>query len=322
MVLELPELACENQDWKIYRAHIFNSTAAEGVVSHLSGATPKPVDSCELEAWNASNAVAKYIILEVITDSFLKRLVHHELPHTLFSHLAAIFGNHEPIAIELPAEWSHQDEPLRKDSHPKLDGAYSAHTTEIVKGIHVKGAGAAAEIPDTSPYAPNGLSSADRSQEMEQSGWEHNVHDTSHNADLTSLPFELKMTEFHDEKPGSTTPAGIPSIHNTNSTLNYPKAPGDLLNAPDGMSRGDIQEMAKSEGQWQRTTREVTRNNTMALPAPNLADRTSEMTMGDGPIPFSRTQPKKTVKHQYKSTRYIPHPIRHTNANTQHSIGT
>ena len=72
MVLELPELARENQDWKIYRAHILDSAAAEGVVSHLSGATPKPVDSRELEAWNASNAVAKYIILEVITDSLLE----------------------------------------------------------------------------------------------------------------------------------------------------------------------------------------------------------------------------------------------------------
>ena len=215
--------------------------------------------------------------------------MHHELPHTLFSHLAAIFGDHEPIAIELPAEWSHQDEPLCEDSHPKSDGAYSAHTAEIVKGIHVEGAGAATEIPDTLPYAPNGLSSADRSQETEQSGWECNVHDTSHNADLTSLPFELKMTEFHDEKPGGTTPAGIPSIHNTNSTLNYSKDLGDPPNMPDGMSRGDIQKMAESGGQWQRTAREVTRNDAMALPAPNLADRTSEMTMGDSPIPFSRT---------------------------------
>ena len=162
MVLELPELAHENQDWKIYCAHILNSTAVEGVVSHLSGATPKPVDSRKLKAWNASNAVAKYIILEVITDSLLKQLVHHELPHTLFSHLAAIFGNHEPIAIELPAEWSHQVEPLCEDSHPKSDGAYSAHTAEIVKGIDVEGAGTAAETPENPPYAPDGLSSTDR----------------------------------------------------------------------------------------------------------------------------------------------------------------
>ena len=110
----------------------------EGVVSHLSGATLKPVDSHELEAWNSSNAVAKYIILEVITDSLLKQLVHHELTHTLFSHLAAIFGNHEPIAIEPPVEQNHQDEPLHEDSHPKLDSAYSARTAEIVEGIDVE----------------------------------------------------------------------------------------------------------------------------------------------------------------------------------------
>ena len=97
MVLELPELTRENQDWKIYHAHILDSAAAEGVVSHLSGAALKPVDSCELEAWNVSNAVAKYIILEVITDSLLKQLMHHELTHTLFSHLAAIFGAHNPV---------------------------------------------------------------------------------------------------------------------------------------------------------------------------------------------------------------------------------
>ena len=72
MVLELPKLTHENQDWKIYHTHILDSTATEGVVSHLSGATPKPVDSRELEAWNVSNAVAKYIILEVITDSLLE----------------------------------------------------------------------------------------------------------------------------------------------------------------------------------------------------------------------------------------------------------
>ena len=71
MVLELPELTRENQDWKIYPAHILDSAAAEGVVSHLKGAAPKPLDSHELEAWKVSNAVAKYIILEVITDSLL-----------------------------------------------------------------------------------------------------------------------------------------------------------------------------------------------------------------------------------------------------------
>ena len=210
MVLELPELACENQDWKIYCGHILNSAAAEGVVSHLSGATPKPVDSHKLEAWNASNAVAKYIILEVITDSLLERLVHHELAHTLFSHLTAIFGDHKPIAIKPPVERSHQVEPLCEDSHPKSDGAYSACTTEIIEGNDVERASAATEIPENSPYAPDGLSSADRSQETEQSRWEHNMHDPDRDADLTSPPFELKTTEFHDEKPSGTMPAGIP----------------------------------------------------------------------------------------------------------------
>ena len=100
MVLELPELTQENQDWKIYHAHILDSTATEGVVSHLTGAAPKPVDSCELEAWKVSNAVAKYIILEVITDSLLVQLMHHELAHTLFSHLAAIFGDLEPLNLQ------------------------------------------------------------------------------------------------------------------------------------------------------------------------------------------------------------------------------
>jgi len=126
MVLEIPKLARENQNWKIYRAHILDSAAMEGVVSHLLGAPPKPVNSCELEAWNSSNAVAKYIILEVITDSLLAQLMHHELTHTLFSHLAAIFGDHEPIAIELPAEQSNEDEPLPEDSHSKSDSADSA----------------------------------------------------------------------------------------------------------------------------------------------------------------------------------------------------
>ena len=246
MVLELPELAHENQDWKIYHAHILDSAAMEDVVSHLAGAAPKPVDSHKLKAWNSSNAVAKYIILEVITDSLLKGLMHHELAQTLFSHLAANFGDHNPIAIKPPVEWNHQDEPLCEDSHPKLDSAYSACTAEIVEGIDVERASAAAEIPENSPYAPDGLSSADRSQEMEQSRWECNTHNPDHDADLTSPPFKLKTTEFHDEKPSGTTPAGIPSIPNTNSTNNYPKDPGDPLNAPDGMSRGDIQETAES----------------------------------------------------------------------------
>ena len=261
MVLELPELMHENQDWKIYHAHILDSAAAEGVVSHLSGATPKPVDSRELEAWNVSNAVAKYIILEVITDSLLAQLMHHELAHTLFSHLAAIFGDLKPRAIETPAEWSNQDEPLRKDSHPKSDGAYSAHTAEIVEGIHVEGAGAAAEIPDTLPYTLDGLSSEDRSQETEHSGRERNAHDTDCDEDLTGQLFELKTNKFHNRMPSGTMPAGIPiipSILNTNNTTIYPKDPGDPPNAPDGTSRGDDHKMDKSGGQWQRTMREVT----------------------------------------------------------------
>ena len=219
--------------------------------------------------------MAKYIILEVITDSLLARLMHHELAHTLYSHLAAIFGDHEPIAIELPAEQINQDKPLREDSHSKLDGADSAHTTDTVEGKHVEGAGAATRI----------------------------AHDTDRDNDyITSLTSELKATEIHNRKPSGIMPAGIPSTLSTNSTIIYPKDLGDPPNMLDGMSRGDIQEMAKNGGQWQHTTREVNRNDGKVLPAPNMADRTSGMTMGDGPIPLSQTRPIKAVKHQHKST--------------------
>jgi len=295
MVLEIPELMRENQNWKIYRAHILDSAAAEGVVSYLAGAAPKPVDSRELEAWNSSNAVAKFIILEVITDSLLERLVHHELAHTLFSHLAAIFGDLEPIAIEPPAEQSDQDEPLCEDSHPKSDGAYSARTAAIVKGKHVERAGAAPRI----------------------------AHDTDRDNDYTiSLTSELETTNIHDRKPSGSTPTSIPIIPSTASTTtNYPEDPGDPPNMPDGMSRGDIQETAKSGVQRQRIVRKVNRNDGMASPAPNLADRTSEMTTGDGPTPSSRTRPKNTVKHQHKSTRHLPWPNGRANANMQRSDG-
>ena len=291
MVLELPELARENQNWKIYRTHILDNAATEGVVSHLTGAAPKPVNSCKLKAWNSSNALAKYIVMEVITDSLLVWLMHHELTHTLFSQLAAIFGNLEPIAIELPVEWSNQDKPLREDSH-QSDGADSAHTAITVKGKDVEQASAAAENPIELPQAPDGLSSADRSQETEQCRRERIVHDTDHESGHSSLTSTLKTTEIHNKKPSGTTPAGIPiipSTDNTNSTLNYPKDPGDPPNTPDGTSRGDDQEMAESGGQWQRTTCKVNRNDEKASPAPNTADRTSRMTTGDGPIPLSRT---------------------------------
>jgi len=324
MVLELPGLARENHNWKIYRAHILNSAAAEGVVSHLSGAAPKPVDSRGLEAWNSSNAVAKYIILEVITDSLLARLMHHELAHTLFSHLAAIFGDHKPIAIEPPAEQSDEDEPLQEDSHSKSDGADSACTADIVEEKDVERAGAAAENPIEPPQAPDGLSSADRSQEMEQCGRERITHDTDRETGHSGLPSELKTTEIHDEKPSGTTPAGIPNIPSTpstNTTSIYPKDPGHPPNAPDGTSRGDDQETAVNGGQWQRTVHEVNRNDGKASPAPNLADRTSEMTTGDGPIPSSRTRPKNAVKHQRMSTRYIPLPNGRANAIAQRSDG-
>ena len=237
--------------------------------------------------------MAKFIILEVITDSLLERLVHHELAHTLYSHLAAIFGDHEPIAIEPPAEQSDEDEPLREDSHSKSDGADSARTTNTVEGKDVERAGAATRI----------------------------AHDTDRDEDLCSQPSELKVTKIHDEKPSGTTPAGIPSIPNTNGTTNYPKDPGEPPNAPDGMSRGDNQETAESGRQWQRTTRGVNRNDGTASPAPNLADRTSEMATGDSPVLLSRTRPKKTVKHQQKSTRYTPLPNGRANANVQHSKG-
>jgi len=294
MVLELPELARENQNWKIYRVHILDSAAAEGVVSHLAGATPKPVDSRKLEAWNWSNSVAKYIVQDVISDSLLARLMHHELAHTLFSHLAAIFGDHEPIAIEPPAERSDQDEPLCEDSHPKSDSAYSARTAYIVEGNNIEEAGAATRI----------------------------AHDTDRDNDyITSLTSELETTEIHDRKPSGTTPTGIPNIPSTpstNTTIIYPKDPP---NAPDGMLRGDNHETAENGGQWQRTVRKVNRNDGMASPAPNLADRTSRMTTGDGPTPSSRKRPKNAVKHQRMSTRYIPLQTGRANANAQRSNG-
>jgi len=295
MVLELPELVRENQNWKIYRTHILDSAAVEGVVSHLAGAAPKPVDSCELEAWNWSNSVAKYIIQDVISDSLLMRLMHHELAHSLFSHLAAIFGDHEPIALKPPAEWSDENEPLCEDSHPKSDSTYSARTAAIVEGKHVERAGAAPRI----------------------------AHDTDRDNDYTiSLTFKLKTTNIHDKKPSGTTPAGIPNIPSTpstNNTVNYPKDPGNPPNVPDGMSRGDIQETAENGRQWQCTTRKVNWNDKTASPAPNLADRTSETSTGDGPVPLSRTRPIKTVKHQHKSTRNIPLPIGRANAIAQRS---
>jgi len=259
MVLELPELVRENQNWKIYRAHILDSAATEGVVSHLAGAAPKPVNSRELKAWNSSNAVAKFIILEVITDSLLEQLVHHELAHTLFSHLAAIFGDHEPIAIEPPAERSDQDEPLREDFHLKSDSTDSARTTEIVEEKDIKQAGAATENPIEPPQAPDGLSSTDRSQETEQCGRERIVHDTDRDNNHSSLTSKLKTTGIHDEKPSSSMLAGIPSIPSTNTTTIYPKEPGDPPNAPDGLLRGDIQETAESGQQQQCTAHEVNR---------------------------------------------------------------
>ena len=66
---------------------------------------------------------------------------------------------------------------------------------------------------------------------------------------------------------------------------------------------------------WQHTTHEGNRNNGTALPAPNLADRTSEMS------PFSRKRPINAVKHQHKSTQYKPQPNRCANSNVQHLNG-
>ena len=66
---------------------------------------------------------------------------------------------------------------------------------------------------------------------------------------------------------------------------------------------------------------EVNRNDGMALPAPNMADRMSGMMMGDSPTPLSRKQPKNAVKHQLMSTRYIPLPNGRTKAIVQHSNG-
>jgi len=72
--------------------------------------------------------------------------MHHELAHSLFSHLATIFGDHVPIALEPPAEQSDQDKPLREDSHSKSDGADPARTAAIVEGKYVEKAGAAPRI--------------------------------------------------------------------------------------------------------------------------------------------------------------------------------
>ena len=55
----------------------------------------------------------------------------------------------------------------------------------------------------------------------------------------------------------------------------------------------------------------------MASPAPNLADRTPEMTTGNGPIPSSRKRPINAVKHQCTSTQYIPLLNGCANANAQ-----
>ena len=141
--------------------------------------------------------------------------------------------------------------------HLKSDSADSARTADIVKGKGIEGASAAAEV----------------------------AHNTDCDEDHSSRPSKLKMTEFHNEKPSSNSLAGIPSIPSTNTTTIYPKDPGDPPNAPNGTSRGDVQETAEIGGQWQRTVHKVNQNDRMASPAPNTADRMSEMTMGNGPIP-------------------------------------
>ena len=170
---------------------------------------------------------------------------------------------------------------------------HTAHTAITVKGKDIEGAGAAAEV----------------------------AHDTDRDEDHSSHLSELKTTEFHDEKPSSNLPAGIPNIPSTNSTTNYLKDLGEPPNAPDGTLRGDVQETAESGGQWQCTVRKVNWNDGMASPAPNLADRTSEMMTGNGPTPSSRKWPKNAVKHQHQSTRNIPLPIGCANASAQHPNG-
>ena len=109
---------------------------------------------------------------------------------------------------------------------------------------------------------------------MEQCGREQIMHNTDHDKDHSSQLSEPKTTEIHNEKPSGTMPAGIPSIPNTNSTTIYPKDPGDPPNTPNGTSRGDVQETAKSRGQQQHTMHKVNHTDRMASPAPNTADRT------------------------------------------------
>lgn len=97
--VEIPALALDGQNWKIFCAKLIEATATQQVLGLLAGweVEPDDEDSQEWDDWYGYDAVAKFLIYPTLPLELLHPIRKLHTAHEMFEFLAHQFHDYDPI---------------------------------------------------------------------------------------------------------------------------------------------------------------------------------------------------------------------------------
>ena len=144
--VEIPTLALDGQNWKIFRAKLIEATATQQVLGLLAGweVEPDDEDSQEWDDWYGYDAVAKFLIYPTLPLELLCPIRKLHTTHEMFEFLTHQFHDYDPIERDV------QTKKAKTCTNEKVNngqvGAAHVHTEDTYQTFGP--AGIAAESPE------------------------------------------------------------------------------------------------------------------------------------------------------------------------------
>ena len=99
MMVEIPALELNGQNWKIYHAKILEDAATLNVLDVLAGwrTEPDDKDTNDWEDWYSCDCSAKWLIYPILPPQLVTPIRELQTAHKMFVFLARKFHNTDPI---------------------------------------------------------------------------------------------------------------------------------------------------------------------------------------------------------------------------------
>ena len=153
--VEIPPLALDGQNWKIFRTKLIEATATQQVLGLLAGweVEPDDEDSQEWDDWYGYDAVAKFLIYPTLPLELLRPIRKLHTAHKMFEFLTHQFHDYDPIERDV------QTKKAKTCAYEKVNngqvGAVHVHTENTYQTFEQ--AGIAAEGPENLRESRDGL---------------------------------------------------------------------------------------------------------------------------------------------------------------------